>query len=106
MGGIILTPSKTKLLCSFPSDFGTMNAGCKWSSRPNVWQPFDANHTKEMLTDSLDMNSTGNLGAKTLGITMYNEVLVDSKDIVSHMPSRLAPLSSLTMTSTTTRGHT
>ena len=87
--GIILTPSKTKLLCSFPSDFGTMNAGCKWSDKPNVWQPFDADHTKEMLTDSLDMNSTGNLGAKTLGITMYNEVLVDSKDIMSHMPKSI-----------------
>ena len=87
--GIILTPSKTKLLCSYPSDFGSMNAGCKWSNRPHVWQPYDANHTKEMLTSSVDMNSTGNLGAKTLGITMYNEVLVDSKDLMSHMPKSI-----------------
>jgi chemotaxis protein histidine kinase CheA len=87
--GIILTPSKTKLLCSFPSDFGSMNAGCKWSDKPHVWQPFDADHTKEMLTNSMDMNSTGNLGAKTLGITMYNEVLVDSGDMMSHMPKSI-----------------
>ena len=87
--GIILTPSKTKLLCSYPSDFGSMNAGCKWSNKPHVWQPFDADHTKDMLTSSVDMNSTGNLGAKTLGITMYNEVLVDSKDLMSHMPKSI-----------------
>ena len=67
----------------------SMNAGCEWSNKPHVWQPFDADHTKDMLTSSVDMNSTGNLGAKTLGITMYNEVLVDSKDLMSHMPKSI-----------------
>ena len=88
--GILLTPEKNEVLCSWPSDFGSMNAGCKWSTKPHVWQPFDKDHTKDMLTYSMDPESVGNKGAEKLNTVLYNEVLIDSKNLMKRLPRSIA----------------
>merc|ERR1712216_39987 len=69
--GIILSPTRTKVLCSSWTDAATMNDGCKWKKRNELMQP---NELKEMLERSID---------EGLG---YNEVLIDSKTYMHNLP--------------------
>ena len=82
--GLILSPSRTKMLCSHTCDFGSLYSGCK-ASAPNGYQgkgiPFPKGHLKEMLERS--MYEPGLTGA-------YNEVLIDMVDYQKNLPQAVA----------------
>ena len=76
--GIIFTPSPTKnrLLCSFTSDSGTLNAGCGRLRNSG----FPPNRTEDMMRWSMNW------------ATEYNEVLVDSEMYVKNLPASVAAI--------------
>lgn len=73
--GIILSPTRTKVLCSSWTDAATMYGGCKWKQKNALMQP---NELKDMLERSIN------------GGDGYNEVLIDSKAYMRNLPDSVA----------------
>ena len=75
--GVLLAPSRVKILCSNPMDFGSSHRGCNATYEGRPAHP--PNKLKEMLETS--MGAGGN---------DYNEVLVDVDHFVEHLPESVA----------------
>lgn len=81
--GLILSPSRTKVLCSHYSDFGSLAAGCN-SSAPDGFDgghPYPPDQLKDMLQRSMYE------GGPKMG---YNEVLIDMPEYVANLPQSVA----------------
>ena len=80
--GLILNPHLNKVLCSWDSDFGSMQSGCK---KHNV-NPLPPDKLKDMLETSMSDDY-----AKWYGdANMYNEVLVNSTLFWDNLPKSVA----------------
>ena len=82
--GLVLSPSRSKVLCSHYCDFGSLNAGCATSAPDgfnNTGKPYPPTYLKDMLQRS--MYEAGAMGA-------YNEVLVDMPEFAANLPHSVA----------------
>ena len=82
--GLVLSPSRSKVLCSHYCDFGSLNAGCQTSAPDGfngTGKPYPPTYLKDMLQRS--MYEAGAMGA-------YNEVLVDMPEFLSNLPHSVA----------------
>merc|ERR1712028_220037 len=81
MGGIIMSPKKTKVLCSYYTDFGPPN-------------PYNATMLEHMLQISMNNESMHNWTANALynadNEVNYNEVLIDSRVYTRNLPGSIA----------------
>jgi len=75
--GIILAPDKTSVLCSYPTDAGTMTGGCAMG-HPEI-DRFDGDDLSPMMSMSMFWQKLG-----------YNEVLINSKDFSANLPGSIA----------------
>ena len=82
--GLVLSPGRTKVLCSHYCDFGSLNAGCQTSAPDgfnNTGKPYPPAYLKDMLQRS--MYEKGAMGA-------YNEVLIDMPEFLANLPHSVA----------------
>lgn len=75
--GLVLSPKKNTLLCSYDQDSGTLFSGC--GNGNGDGGQFGPNSTKEMLESHLRRGGEG-----------YNEVMIDSRQYVEQMPKSVA----------------
>ena len=117
--GIIMSPKKTKVLCSYYTDFGSYNRGCdvvpekhrrrRWrvpagdvsghhnddkDIDPGPPNPYNATMLKHMLQISMNNESMHNWTANALynadNEVNYNEVLIDSRVYTRNLPGSIA----------------
>jgi hypothetical protein len=74
--GIVLNPHKTRVLCSWPVDMGSLHTGCSGGQINGL--PFSPYQLKDMLDISLTVG--------TLQNGLYNEVLIDAKTYDRNLP--------------------
>ena len=81
--GIVLSPSKTKVLCSYYTDFGSYGHGCDFKGHVKrkrvAFRPYNATMLKHMLKISMRP-----------GTEHYNEVLIDSRAYTRKLPYSIA----------------
>ena len=75
--GIILAPDQTKVLCSYPTDGGTMSGGCKMG-HVGI-DRFNGDDLSQMMSMSMFWSKMG-----------YNEVLIDSTVYNANLPGSIA----------------
>jgi hypothetical protein len=77
--GIVFAPKHNKVLCSSAEDMGSMYKGCKTrATHDTISGP---NQLKEMLEASMSGGENAN---------QYNEVLIDSRYFMKHLPGSIA----------------
>ncbi len=85
--GILLTPDKTKVLCSWPDDMSSLENGCDSdfrAQRPTHPQAFYPLELKDMLNISMNPKNMGN--------SLYNEVLIDADTYRDNLPQSIAAI--------------
>jgi hypothetical protein len=83
--GILFTPAKTKVLCSWPDDMSSLDKGCATdftAQRPAHPMPFLPLELKEMLTISMN--------PQNMATSLYNEVLIDANNYKDNLPHSIA----------------
>ena len=77
--GIVLSPSRTEVLCSWWGDMGTMTDGCNTTAVYPKGHPFPPDHLKDMLEHSMTVSGAPD-----------NEVLIDSALYLDRLPGSVA----------------
>jgi len=93
--GIILTPKYTKVECSWDTDMGSMNSGCGRKSGltgTTEKNPFPPERLEDMLKISMQPDSAQHQAGKSLGVPVYNEVVVNSTWFIDHLPGSIAAI--------------
>ena len=82
--GLVLAPSRTKVMCSFYSDFGTFDRGCATAGLRDSGAivPFPPDKLRRMLKISYSDENVEH--------AMYNEILIDAKQYIRTLPGSLA----------------
>ena len=83
--GILFTPAKTKVMCSWPDDMSSLDKGCATdftAQRPAHPLPFLPLELKEMLTISMN--------PQNMATSLYNEVLIDANQYKDNLPHSIA----------------
>ena len=73
--GLIMTPSKVELLCSYDQDAGTLFAGCTGKGE----EYYGPGNTQGMMLEHVGRGGSG-----------YNEVVIDSRKFVEGLPSSVS----------------
>ena len=90
--GIILAPEFAKVECSWDTDMGSMNSGCgdkKHLDGTSEHTPFPPNRTEDMLNVSMAPDSAQHAAGVSLGVPVYNEVVVNSTWFIDHLPGSI-----------------
>lgn len=82
--GLVLAPSRTAVMCSFYTDFGTFDRGCATEGLKDsgAIKPYPPDKLRQMLKISYSDENVEN--------AMYNEILIDAKEYVRTLPGSIA----------------